>query len=147
MSIFLSISTQSTYLCKKIWKKSFSVVCVNSILRNFDRFGQKIGTFQKMTIFWSFLVIDFDPVNRFSWFKNQDTPNFKGFLMVYILFTISNFLVWDKTGFHLAPFRGDPSTLYRSILSNWKYFWKLEKICYIPSNFHKFCFIPWYFFI
>ena len=100
-----------------------------------------------MVIFLSFLVIDFDPVNRFSWFKNQDTPNFKDFLMVYILFTISNFLVWDKTGFHLAPFRGDLSTLYRSILSNWKYFWKLEKICYIPYSFHKFCFIPWYFFI
>ena len=100
-----------------------------------------------MVIFLSFLVIDFDPVNWFSWFKNQDTPNFKYFLMVYILFTISNFLVWDKTGFHLAPFRGDPSTLYRSILSNWKYFGKLEKICYIPSNFHKFCYIPWYFFI
>ena len=100
-----------------------------------------------MVIFLSFLVIAFDHVNWFSWFKNQDTPNFKGFLMVYILFTISKFLVWDKTGFHLAPFRGDSSTLYRSILSNWKYFWKLEKICYIPSNFHKFCFILWYFFI
>ena len=53
-----------------------------------------------MVNFLSFLVIGFDPANRFLCFKKQDTPNFKGFPMVYILFAISHFLVWDKTGFH-----------------------------------------------
>ncbi len=120
---------------------------VPKIQKVFKKFGQKIGICQKMVIFFSFLIIVFDLVNRFSWFKKQDTPNFKGFLIVYILFAILNFLVWDKTGFHLAPFRCNPSTLNRNILSKWKYFLNLEKICYIPSNFHMFCFIPWYFFI
>ena len=81
-------------------------------------------------VFWSYILI-------------QDTPNFKGFLMAYILFTNSKLLVWVKTGLDLASFRGN---LNRSIFSKWKYFWKQEKIFYIPSNFHIFCFIPWYFF-
>ena len=53
---------------------------------------EKIGILQKMVILQkSFLVIDFDPD-----FHNSKT-NFKGFLMVHILLTISKFLVQHKT--------------------------------------------------
>ena len=90
--------------------------------RNRDRaivFWSKNRHFPKNGNFLSFLVIDFDPVNWFSWFKNQDTPNFKDspnfFLMINILFTISNFLVLDKTGLDSVPFRGNPSNLTLNI--------------------------------
>lgn len=41
----------------------------------------------------------FDPENQFLKFKNPYTKAFKGFLLIYILFTISKFSVEDKTDF------------------------------------------------
>jgi hypothetical protein len=67
----------------------------------FEAFWSKKWDCQKMVIFFGLLFITFDPVNRFSSFKNHHTPNFKGFLLMYTLYTFSKVLVWDKTGFDL----------------------------------------------
>jgi len=48
-------------------------------------FGQKMGFLKKWSIFFGFFAISFDPMNRFSQFKNQNAPNFTGFLLIYIL--------------------------------------------------------------
>jgi hypothetical protein len=86
------------HFCKKKYANPISFDQERPIRSFLD---EKMGFVKKMVIFFGLLFITFDPVNRFSSFKNHYTPNFKGFILIYTLYTFSKFLVWDKTGFDL----------------------------------------------
>ena len=91
---------------------------------------------------------NFQPFLKFfgswSWFKNQDTPNFKGFLMVYILFTI--FWSGTKRVYTLRPSEATRAPLTGIFYQNENIFENYGKFAIYPQIF-MFRFIPWYFFI
>jgi amino acid permease len=97
MVIFLGRIAHKT-LCL-IWnifvKRSMQIRLVLTKKTNLKLFGRKNGICQNIVIFFGLLFVSFDPVNRFSSFKNHYTPNFKVFLLIYTLYTISK--VWSGT--------------------------------------------------